>query len=209
MGIKGKPTRLLGDGLSQLGLNLNSGQRHRLIRYLELLSKWNRVFNLTAVRDPEEMVLRHLLDSLSVMPYLAGNRLLDVGAGAGLPGMVLAIAQPELRCVLLDSNAKKTRFCIQVVAELGLNNVEVVHARLGDYQPREGFSSIISRAFGSIRLLLAAVHGLGSEGARILFMKGTFPGAELDEVDELKECVKVVPLSVPGLAAERHLIIVE
>ena len=129
---------------------LSADQRAQLAGYLELLVKWNRVYNLTAIKDPKQMVTHHLLDSLSISPYLHGDRLIDVGTGAGLPGIPLAITHRHKQFVLLDSNVKKTRFCRQAAAELGLDNVEVVHSRVEDYRPERLFSSVISRAYTSL-----------------------------------------------------------
>ncbi len=200
---------ILAQGLPGMGLGLDTAQWDGLAAYLQLLEKWNRIYNLTAVRDPVQMVARHILDSLAVAPFIHGDRLLDVGTGAGLPGMVLAIALPDLACVLLDSNGKKTRFCLQAALELGLSNVEVVQERAEGYRTTRRFSTIVFRALGSIKDTLGAVAGLSASGGRILAMKGIYPGPELREVAYLRECVKVEPLSVPGLDAERHLVIVD
>jgi len=132
----------LQDGVHALGLALAPAAQEKLIAYIELLAKWNQAYNLTAVRDPEQMIARHLLDSLAILPWVRGPRVLDIGSGAGLPGIPLALARPELQFVLLDSNAKKTRFITQALAELGLENVEVVHSRVEKYQPAVPFDPV-------------------------------------------------------------------
>lgn len=196
-------------GLDQLGLQLSAPRQAQLLDYLALLGKWNRVYNLTAVRHPDAMLNRHLLDSLTVLPHVHGSRLLDIGSGAGLPGMVLAIVRPDLHVTLLDGNGKKTRFCLQVKAELKLDNVEVVHARYGEYQPDQGFDTLTARAFGSLQDLVENALALALPGARLLAMKGHYPYAEIDALDDATHCLQALELAVPGLDAERHLIIVD
>jgi len=192
-----------------LGLALGEGQVQTLLAYLALLTKWNRVYNLTAVRDPAEMVTRHLLDSLSVSPYVHGERLLDVGTGAGLPGMVLAVARPELHCVLLDSSRKKTRFCIQAAAELGLANVEVVCARLEEHEPARRYTTLVVRALRRPKDWLEPFRRLSAPDARALAMMGTEAQLQTEDVARRRECAKVIPLSVPGLRAQRHLLVLD
>ncbi len=204
----------LDPGLAALGLALDEGQCERLIAYIELLAKWNRVYNLTAIRDPLEMVTRHLLDSLAIAPHLerrrnrrGGLRVIDVGTGAGLPGIPLAIAQPDSTFFLLDSNGKKTRFLTQAKAELGLSNVTVVHSRVEEFCPEALFDVVLSRAFAALPDILAGSrHLLGPRG-RVLAMKGAVHKAELQGLPEGVSISEVVPLSVPGLEGEaRHLI---
>ncbi len=199
----------LEDGLAELKLDLSSDCQKRLLDYLELLTRWNRSFNLTGTRAPGEIVTRHLLDSLSVIPHLRGQRVLDAGTGAGLPGLVLAIARPELHFTLLDSALKKTRFCIQAAAELALNNVSVIRERIDAYQPERRFSSLISRAFQSAPELMASAARLLEPGGLILIMKGVYPESELGEVSAAGYDARVTPVTVPGLAAKRHLLLVE
>ena len=168
--------------LPQTDIALASAQIDLLVRYLALLDKWNRTFNLTAVRDPREMVGRHLVDSLSVLPCLAGRRLLDVGSGAGLPGIPIAIARPDLEVTLLDSNSKKTRFLAQVSLELNLANVSVVHSRVERYRASQPFDTAVSRAFASLRdFWRKTQHLVGADG-RLVAMKGRPPRTELDEI---------------------------
>jgi 16S rRNA (guanine527-N7)-methyltransferase len=174
---------------------------------VRLLAKWNSAYNLTAVRDPLEMVTRHLLDSLVVAPHLYGARVLDVGTGPGLPGIPLAVARPELAFTLLDANAKKTRFVVQAVGELVLKNVEVVQSRVENYRPSRIFDTVVSRAFASIADMLAHARHLCAPGGRFLAMKGAYPEEELKALPDGYD-YEVVPLAVPGLDAARHVVIV-
>lgn len=186
-----------------MGLDLPGSAPARLIEYLELLVKWNRAYNLTAVRDPVEMVSKHLLDSLAVLPYVGGGRVVDVGSGAGLPGIPLALALPDTHFVLLDSNGKKTSFLIQAKRLLKLDNVEVVNQRVEDYQPELYFDAIIARAYADTRLILQSTAHLHQPGTRILVMQG-----KLDEtIDDSAYVLKQNHvLNVHGLNAERHLL---
>ncbi len=198
---------LLARGLEQMGLPLPAQTQAKLIAYLALLTKWNRVYNLTAVRDPVQMVMRHLLDSLSVAPYIKGSRVLDVGTGAGLPGIPLALALPDVQFVLLDSNRKKTRFVTQAVADLGLSNVTVEACRIEDYAG-EPFDTVISRAFSELIDMLTATDRLCRAGGVMLAMKGEYPAQELAVVPECYAAATVHPLIVPGLDAQRHVVCV-
>lgn len=198
--------RPLEQGLQQLGTPLAAEQRRLLLAYLRLLEKWNSAYNLTAVRNPADMVTRHLLDSLAILPHLHGRRVLDIGTGAGLPGIPLAIARPALAFTLLDANAKKTRFVTQAVGELHLINVEVRQARAEQYHPAQNFDTLVSRAFASIADMLAAARHLCAPGGRFLAMKGTYPENELAAVPA-GYSVEVLALAVPGLSAERHVVI--
>lgn len=182
------------------------GQREQLQAYLQLLQRWNRVYNLTAVRDPEQMRLLHLDDSLSVAPYIRGKTCLDVGSGAGLPGIPLAIMQPERQFTLLDTNGKKTRFMQQAVGELGLNNVEVVQARVETWQPDVPFHAIISRAFASLNDFVTFTSKHLREDAILYAMKGRYPRSEIDELPAGWAVVADHPLNITGLDAERHLL---
>jgi 16S rRNA (guanine527-N7)-methyltransferase len=179
----------------------------RLLEYVRLLARWNRAYNLTAVRDPADMISRHLLDSLVIVPYLTGRRIIDIGTGAGLPGIPLAIARPELAFTLLDANAKKTRFVTQAVGALGLKNVEVVQARAENYRPAQKFDTLVARAFASIADMLAGARHLCAADGRVLAMKGTYPEEEMAAIPAEFVVQEVVALAVPGLAAARHLII--
>lgn len=197
---------VLSSGLTQLGLNCSLAVQAQLRDYVHLLDKWNRVYNLTAVRDPTEMVTRHLLDSLAVLPYLRGTRVLDVGAGAGLPGIPLAIVSPEREFVLLDSNSKKTRFMQQAVAELGLINVQVVHERAENFCPPTLFDVVVSRAFASVADMLSGAGRHCAATGVILAMKGTDPSGELTELDTAYVVQQVHHYPVPGLDEERHVV---
>lgn len=178
-----------------------------LLEYQALLAKWNKAYNLTAVRDPDEMVTRHLLDSLTVNPYLYGERILDVGTGPGLPGIPLALANPDKTFTLMDSLGKKTRFIQQVINTLELTNVTVVQSRVEEFQPAEKFTTVISRAFASLQdMVNHSLHCLEKDG-RMLAMKGQYPQAELDALGDEVEVLSIQQLEVPGLSAERHLVI--
>lgn len=198
----------LADGLAVLPLDLNDHIQRQLIDFLYLLVKWNRAYNLTAVRQPEQMVARHLLDSLVIGPFLQGPRILDVGTGAGLPGIPLALAYPEYKFTLLDSNGKKVRFVTQVVAELGLGNVDVVQSRVEAYQPAGRFETITARAYASIKELIEQTAHLRAEGGQYLIMKGAYPVAEIEAMPVGYQLEAIHQLQVPKLDAERHLLIV-
>jgi len=203
-----KLERLLHQGLQAMGLALPLGIEPRLLEFLRLLEKWNQAYNLTAVRDPEQMVARHLLDSLAVLPYVRGPRVLDIGTGAGLPGIPLALALPETHFTLLDSNAKKTRFVTQAAHALGLTNVSVVQARAEKFQPAEKFATLLARAFASIPDMLAATRHLCAPGGCWLAMKGVFPQEELAAISA-EFTAQARPLRIPGLEAARHVVIIE
>lgn len=225
--------RQLTAGIAALGLTLPDGAEAKLLAYLALLDKWNRVYNLTAVRDPERMVSHHLLDSLAAVPVfdeilasrplpsplpVAGERanaipkpiyVLDVGSGGGLPGIPLTIARPELRVTLIDSIAKKTAFLLQAKAELGLDNLYVITSRVEDFRPETGFDVIASRAFSDLKEFVTLSRHLLQPGGRWLAMKGLYPN---EEIAHLPADVKVSAdrlLVVPGLEASRHLIVLE
>ena len=201
-----KLKKLLQQGLHDMNLDLAVPEREKLLIFLELLEKWNRVYNLTAVRDPEQMVPRHLLDSLSVLPHLHGARVLDIGTGAGLPGIPLALARPDLEFTLLDSNAKKTRFATQAMHALGLKNITIVQERVEKFHPAAKFDTLIARAFASIPDMLAASRHLCAPHGRFLVMKGVFPQEELAAVIDGYQA-EVKALRIPGLDAARHLVI--
>jgi 16S rRNA (guanine527-N7)-methyltransferase len=193
-------------GIAELGLNVSAEQQQKLLDYVALLHKWNKTYNLTAIRDPQQMVSNHLLDSLSIMPFLMPGRWLDVGCGAGLPGMVMAIIHPDWHLTLLDSNSKKTGFVQQAVIELGLKNVIVKCARIEDFQSAEKFDGIVSRAFTELGDFLRVTHRLLSPTGRWAAMKGW---AEKELASMPKDCVveRVITLNVPGLEAARSLVI--
>lgn len=194
-------------GLHRMEIELNEAQRLRLLDYLALLVKWNQAYNLTAVRDPSEMISRHLLDSLSVMPYIEGERWLDVGSGGGMPGVPMAIANPEKRWVLLDSNGKKTRFLTQVKMTLSLSNVTVEQRRVEDYRPDQAFDGIISRAFSNLSDFCDWTRHLGDNRTLWLAMKGPHPDEELKQLPADFQLQREHLLTVPDSPAQRHLLI--
>ncbi|MDA3807312.1 MAG: 16S rRNA (guanine(527)-N(7))-methyltransferase RsmG [Thiomicrorhabdus sp.] len=193
-------------GLAELDLSLTDTQVNQLIQYLTLLEKWNKVYNLTAIRDPKEMLTKHLLDSLAVVPFITGQRIIDVGTGGGLPGIPLAICFPDKTVDLLDSNSKKTRFLIQAKAELGLVNSQVIHDRVENYQPTLGYDAVISRAFASMQDMLHWTDHLLSEKGAWWAMKGQQEFEDLTTLPGLVTIEETIRLKIPGLAAERMLI---
>ncbi len=201
------PADLLEDGLCELGLNEELAGDDRLMEYITELMNWNRVYNLTSVRKPTEIVPRHILDSLSVIPHLFGDRILDIGTGAGLPGIPLAIACPEREFVLLDSSSKKLRFIQQTLGILELDNVILEHSRIEDYRPDEQFGTVICRAFSDLRDLYRHATRLCTADGRMLAMKGVYPMAEIEGLENKDVIDEVVALQVPGLDAERHLVL--
>lgn len=196
-------------GAGELGIELSEGQQQQLLAYLALLIKWNKAYNLTAVRDPDEMVSRHLLDSLSVVPFVveAGRTWLDVGSGGGMPGVPLAIMFPDRHFTLLDSNGKKTRFLTQVKLELKLTNLEVVYSRVEQFQPLAAFDGITSRAFSSLEDFANWTRHLGNVSTRWLAMKGVQPDDELQRLPADFRLDACHVLKVPGCQGQRHLLI--
>lgn len=201
--------KTLAHGLEQMHIALAPPARATLLQFLKLLEKWNATYNLTAVREIEQMVPKHLLDSLAVLPYLQGPRVLDVGTGAGLPGIPLALARPDLQFVLLDSNAKKLRFVTQAVHELGIANVEVVQHAVEKYAPPAPFDTVIARAFAAIPDMLQSSRHLCRPGGVVLAMKGVFPQEEIAGVGAGFRVREAKPLQVPGLDAARHIVVLE
>lgn len=199
----------LAAGVNALGLALSPVDQQRLLTYLALLDKWNRVYNLTAVRETERMVSHHLLDSLAIMPYVETGRVLDVGSGGGLPGIPLAIARPELQVTLIDSVAKKTAFLLQAKAELRLDNVSVVTGRVEAHQDATGFDFITSRAFSDLKELVTLTRHLLAPGGRWLAMKGLYPHEEIAALPDWVKLRSEHVLTIPHLDATRHLIILE
>jgi len=196
----------LGAGLAALRIDLPDDVVARLLDYLALLHRWNATYNLSAVRDPVEMVTRHLLDSLAIMPYVRGATLADLGTGAGLPGVPLAIVAPERAVTLVDSNGKKTRFLRAAVRELRLANVSVAEARVEAVRGR--FDCITARAFATLADMLAWGGHLLAPGGRWLALKGRHPQDEIDALPPGFRVEAVEPLVVPGLEAERHVVII-
>ncbi len=196
------------DGLARMGLVLDEEIQGKLLHFLVLMRKWNRVYNLTSRRDMDNMVARHLLDSLALLPYLHGSRLVDVGSGAGLPSIPLALACPERQFVSLDCVTKKGRFRTQATIELGLKNMEVVTSRVEAYRPAGEFDSVISRAFSSMSDMLRVSDHLVAGDGKFLAMKGVYPETELGEIPDSYRVEAVHQLEVPYLDAERHLVMV-
>lgn len=195
-------------GSSALGVALDAVQQQKLLDYIALIVKWNKVYNLTAVREPEAMIGHHLLDSLAVLPHLAGvRRLIDVGSGAGLPGIPLAIARPEMKITLLDSNHKKTTFMRQACLELGLTNAEVVCERVEQWQPQDKYDAVISRAYSELKEFVRLSAHLLAKGGKLYAMKGVYPVEEIAQLKSAK-VEEVIALTVPGLEAQRHLVII-
>ena len=199
-----KDRDLLVEGLHRMSLNLSDQMIDQLMAYLNLIEKWNRVYNLTAIRERDEMVKLHFLDSLSILNYVEMEHVLDVGSGAGFPGIVLAITKPELKVTVMDSVNKKTTFMQQVKSELSLTNLNVVNARVEDYQPTILFDGVITRAFSSIQnMLLMTQHTLQKNGAW-LAMKSKDVKEELEALDQNQ--FTLIPLEVPFINAERYLV---
>lgn len=196
--------------LNAAGIALPDQQKHQLIGYVELLHKWNKAYNLTSVRDPEQMLVRHILDSIVVNPHLQGSRFIDVGTGPGLPGIPLAIVRPDAHFVLLDSLGKRVRFLRQVQHELGLSNIEPVQSRVEDFAATPPFDGVISRAFASLQDMLSWCHHLPAKPeGRFYALKGVRPDDELATLPKGIVLESVVRLQVPELDGERHLIILK
>lgn len=192
--------------LMQAGIVITDTQKTQLVQLVELLHKWNKAYNLTSVRDPDTMLVKHILDSLVVSPHLHGERFIDVGTGPGLPGLPLAIINPDKQFVLLDSLGKRINFIRQVIQELGLTNVTPVKSRVEEYQPDVGFDCVLSRAFASLEDMLSWCHHLPSEQGSFLALKGQYPEQELAQLPANIRLVACHELRVPELEGERHLL---
>ena len=195
--------------LQAMGLPHGDAQIAKLEQFIALLIKWNKVYNLTAIRDARQMVTHHLLDSLAIVPYVEGKRVLDVGSGAGFPGIPLAVFKPEASFTLLDSNRKKTRFIAQAAIELGLKNIEVVTSRVEVCEFDKPFDTIVTRAFASVDKILALTCSHCAEGGQLLLMKGVVPEQELKQLPKPFALKRVIPLEIPNLEGQRHLIVLE
>lgn len=198
------PTQLLTEGLQALELALSEAQQQKLLTYVGLLQRWNKAFNLTAVREPEEMVVRHLLDSLAMLPWVSAEPLLDIGTGAGLPGIPLAIAHPDMAVTMLDSNGKKTRFVKQAILELGLTNATVVQSRVEQY--RSESPQVATRAFASLPDIIALAAQSVAPGGKILALKGALTDVEMAGLPAPWRAQRHV-LDVPFLDEQRQLLI--
>jgi len=197
----------LASGIAKLRLELPESAIPQLMAYMALLHKWNRVYNLTAIRERSKWVSHHLLDSLAVIPYLPEGSMVDIGTGAGLPGVPIAIAQPERDVALLDSNHKKGAFLQQIVIEGRLRNCEVHIGRAEDWHPAKRFDGAVSRAFSDLVGFVDAARGLVRERGWLAAMKGVHPDEELGQLPKDVTIVQIIPLTVPGLPAARHLVL--
>ena len=195
-------------GAGKLGVSLDDAAAAMLLRLLDELLRWNRAYNLTAITDRTQMLTHHLLDSLSVAPFVQGSTLADVGTGAGFPGLPLALVAPQRRCVLMDSNGKKQRFVAHAARTLGLTNVEALQVRVEDVRPAQPFDTVVARACAALPQLLEWVAPLCGPKTRVLAMKGRLPDAEIAAVAVPWVIEQTVPLQVPGLNEERHLVMV-
>ena len=193
--------------LAQAEIQLTDLQKDQLIQLVQLLHKWNKAYNLTSVRDPQEMLVKHILDSIIVSTYLQGDRFIDVGTGPGLPGLPLAIINPTKQFVLLDSLGKRISFIRNAVRELGLTNVEPVLSRVEEYQPEQKFDGVLSRAFASLKDMTDWCHHLPKENGYFYALKGIYHKDEVQELDKKFEVKDVITLNVPELVGERHLIV--
>ncbi len=195
--------------LKQTALSLTDQQKTQLVKLVLLLNKWNKAYNLTSVRDPMEMLVKHILDSLVVSPYLQGMRFVDVGTGPGLPGLPLAIVNPDKEFFLLDSLGKRISFIRNAVRELGLTNVEPVLSRVEEFHPDHQFDGVLSRAFASLKDMTDWCHHLPNENGLFYALKGQYHEDEVQELDVKFNIQQVIKLSVPELEGERHLVLIK
>jgi 16S rRNA (guanine527-N7)-methyltransferase len=195
--------------LQQTDCVVDESQQHQLIQFVDLLNKWNKTYNLTSVRDPQQMLVKHILDSLVVSPYLRGSRFIDVGTGAGFPGIVLAIHHRDKHFVLLDSLGKRIRFLTQVKNELGLKNITLIQSRVEDYRPELLLDGVISRAFASIDDMVKWCSHLIAVKSCFFALKGLYPQEEIAALNDSVTVSAVHPLRVPELTGERHLVVLE
>lgn len=199
----------LTSGAKQLGIELENATAEKLLAYLDLLYKWNRAYNLTAIRDEKAAIPLQLLDSLSILPFIGEGPLLDIGSGGGLPGIPIAICHPGQEITLLDSNGKKTRFLNQARLELDLGNVQVIHERIENWHPGTLPKIITSRAFASLAQILDWCRHLVTPETRLVAMKGQYPQQELDEIREQNLGIEVREVAIPGIDARRHIVIID
>lgn len=199
--------KILQQGLESLEIKSDTDQLKKLLAFIQLIEKWNKTYNLTAVRNREDMARLHILDSLTVLPFIEGNRVADIGTGAGLPGIPLAIFLPDVKFILVDSNSKKTRFVQQAILELKLKNVSVQHSRVENFQPDILFSTVTMRAFASLQDIMDLTKHLIAPSGILLAMKGQQP--DIAEINALTTPHSIIQLTVPEVEAERCLIRIE
>jgi 16S rRNA (guanine527-N7)-methyltransferase len=209
MGKARSLTDRLANGVAEIDIGIDQQRQHAMLAYLDLLKRWNRVYNLTAIKGDTELLTRHLLDSLSIVPYLHGDRVIDIGSGAGLPGIPVALACPQRQVTLIDSNAKRCRFLRQVKAQLKLQNVSIVQQRAESYRSDEKFDSLVSRAFSSLMSFIASSQHLLADGGQFIAMKGQWPEDDSTELPDGFMITDVIKLKVPGLSENRHLVVVK
>ncbi|BCU57688.1 16S rRNA (guanine(527)-N(7))-methyltransferase RsmG [Enterobacter kobei] len=195
--------------LDEAGISLTDHQKNQLVAYVDMLHKWNKAYNLTSVRDPNEMLIRHILDSVVVAPHLVGSRFIDVGTGPGLPGIPLSIVLPDAHFTLLDSLGKRIRFLRQVQHELGLTNITPVQSRVEDFPAEPPFDGVISRAFASLNDMVSWCHHLPGQGGRFYALKGQLPDDEIGQLPAEFAVDSVIKLRVPQLDGERHLVMIK
>lgn len=193
---------------SQNHLSVNEIISKKLVEYVLLLHKWNQIHNLTSIRDPLQMLTKHIIDSLAISPYLQGPNILDVGTGAGLPGLPLALTHPQYHFALLDSNGKKTRFLAHVIQTLMINNVAIISARVEKYHPENCFNSLVSRAFSQLNEFLHKTKHLCCKNGIFLAMKGQYPAEEIETLDTDFKLIDTKALQISGLDEKRHLLII-
>ncbi|MEQ3640584.1 MAG: 16S rRNA (guanine(527)-N(7))-methyltransferase RsmG [Alteromonas sp.] len=197
---------ILASGLEALSLNLTDNQQQQLVEFVLLIDKWNKAYNLTSVRCPKQMMVKHILDSLAIVPHLTGENIIDVGTGPGLPGMPLAIAFPDKTFTLLDSLGKRVRFMTQCVHTLKLTNVTPVNSRVENHVGDKPYDIVLSRAFASLKDMLHWCEHLVDSDGQFLALKGQFPQSEIDEVSDHFQVVNTENITVPNLDGERHLV---
>ncbi len=203
-------TEKLDEGCTELGIELDSEQKEKIIIHLETLAKWNKTLNLTAITDMEQMIIQHALDSLAVYPFIKPGRLLDIGTGGGFPGLPLAILYPELEVTLLDTRGRRVEFLRNVCLKLGLRNVSLVNSRVEDYRPTQKFDTLTTRAFSSMSDMLKWTTALQHPGCRLAALKGKMPVEEIDSLlPDVQRSVRVERILVPFLRAQRHLILID